>query len=152
VRVAVSEICGDCQSVCMMQLVNHLTRNMLTEDPTTHPLSDAEMLAEAKANLYKYISLVGVTEEIVTVSKMVGKVFPWLNETVEGSDVRCPLPHANSSPSHNGCGEGGSHLPLPDHPDEETRDIILQHNKLDRELYEEGKRIFALQKKVLGFD
>jgi hypothetical protein len=38
------------------------------------------------------------------------------------------------------------------HPDDETRDIILQHNKLDRELYEEAKRMFELQKKVLGLE
>jgi hypothetical protein len=63
---------------------------MLMKNPTTHPLSDEEMLAEAKSNLYKYISLVGVTEDIPTVAKMVGKVFPWLNETVEGRDETCP--------------------------------------------------------------
>lgn len=144
-------ICGECQSVCMMQLTNHLTRNLVTGDPAKHRLSDEEMLAEAKANLHKYIAFVGVTDEIVAFSKMIGKVFPWLNETVEGSDIKCSLPHANASPSNNGCGENRGHLPLPDEPDEETREIIFKHNKLDMELYNEAKKIFSIQKEVLGF-
>jgi len=135
----------------MMQLTNHLTRNLVTGDPAKYLLSDDEMLAEAKANLHKYIAFVGVTDEIVAFSKMIGKVFPWLNETVEGSDTKCTLPHANASPSNNGCGENRSHLPLPDEPDEETREIILKHNKLDMELYNEAKKIFSIQKEVLGF-
>jgi len=71
---------------------------------------------------------------------------------VVGSEDVCTLPHANSSPANNFCGPNNSNLDLPPQPDDETREIILKHNKLDMMLYEEATRLFVMQKQVLGFE
>lgn len=146
-----SEICGACESVCMTQLSNHLVRNLCTTDPATRNMTDQELLDEAIYNLKHHVALVGVTEELNTTHAMLGKVFPWLNTTIEGSNVRCDLPFANASPTNNRCGPNDTHMDLPSHPDEETVAMILKHNQLDLQLYQEGKRWFELEKIALGF-
>ena len=85
------------------------------------------------------------------VPKMLGKVFPWLNHTVEGSSDVCVLPHANKSPKNNGCGPKNTHMYLPDVPDQQTRELILRHNQLDLKVYNHAKRLFQLEKYALGF-
>lgn len=145
-----SEVCGACESVCMTQLGNHLVRNLLTSDPAKTNMTDTEMLDEAIHNMKHVVTMIGVTEEIATTHEMLGIVFPWLNATVEGSDKECALEHANKSPTNNRCGPGGSHMDLPDHPTPEMEEIILRHNQLDLQLYEEAVKWFALQKKALG--
>jgi len=144
------QVCGTCQSICMTQVGNHLTRNLILSDPEADHMSDEDMLAEALHNLRNVVALVGVTEELGLVHQMLGRVFPWLNETVENSTSVCALPHANGSPPNNGCGKNNKHMPLPDEPDAETRELIMKHSQLDMVVYQEAKRLFHLQKLALG--
>jgi hypothetical protein len=82
---------------------------------------------------------------------MMGQAFPWLAEHVKESATNCSLPHANASPSNNRCGPGNTHWDLPPHPDEETRQAIIDHNHLDVQLYEAAVQHFELQKRALGW-
>ena len=175
------EFCGEkgCGGVCMPQLLNHETRNLLTDawdenDSGGESLStDEEKLSEALSNLNSRVTLVGVTDELPVFAEMLGKVFPWLAETVtaeglgmaiegDGASRRklrrkttanepaaCSLPHANASPKNNRCAPGNKHWDLPDEPDEETREAILRHNQLDLKIYEAAKARFQLQKQAL---
>eukprot|EP00429_Kryptoperidinium_foliaceum_P026997 CAMPEP_0176138680 /NCGR_PEP_ID=MMETSP0120_2-20121206/70448_1 /TAXON_ID=160619 /ORGANISM="Kryptoperidinium foliaceum, Strain CCMP 1326" /LENGTH=355 /DNA_ID=CAMNT_0017474629 /DNA_START=71 /DNA_END=1134 /DNA_ORIENTATION=- len=132
-------------SLCLAQLQNHETANLLTSD-WPEDASDDEIVAEAIENMKNFFTLIGLTEELTLSTQMLGTVFPWINKTIEGSHMRCGLPHANSSPENNHCirvertdGKKGfltEHWPLPDHPDEKTRKAIEEHNKLDLKLYE----------------
>ena len=181
------EFCGEkgCGGVCIPQLLNHETRNLLTDtwdenDAGGVSLStDEEKLQEALFNLKSRVTLVGVTDELPVFAAMLGKVFPWLAESVtaeelgmatgggDGSSRRtklrraatstgttepksCPLTHANASPKNNRCAPGNKHWDLPEEPDEETREAILRHNQLDLKIYEAAKARFQLQKEALG--
>jgi len=148
-----AEICGKCEGVCMTQLSNHLVRNLLTTDPLTldQPMTDEEMLNEAIWNMKNRVAFVGVTEQLDATWAMMGEVFPWLNVTVDGSGETCDLPHANKTPKNNKCGPNMSHMELPPEPDKETKEMILKHNQLDLQLYQEAARWFELQKRALGF-
>lgn len=183
-----NEFCGEkgCGGVCIPQLLNHETRNLLTDtwdenDAGGVSLStDEEKLQEALFNLKSRVTLVGVTDELPVFAKMLGKVFPWLAESVTAEELgmaidggddgasrrtklrraaasttttepkTCPLTHANASPKNNRCAPGNKHWELPDEPDEETRETILRHNQLDLKIYEAAKARFQLQKEALG--
>lgn len=136
----------DPHDTCSTQLMNHQTRNLLTKVEGT----DEEKVSQAIEDLNSFFTFVGLTEDIPSTAAMVGKVFPWMAERVNGTSTRCPFPHANASPSNNGCGPGGTHWELPSHPDEETAELIRQHNQLDVQVYEAAVEIFNLQKKALG--
>ena len=182
------EFCGEkgCGGVCIPQLLNHETRNLLTDtwdenDAGGVSLStDEEKLQEALFNLKSRVTLVGVTDELPVFAEMLGKVFPWLAESVTAEELgmatgggddgaahraklrravttttttepkTCPLTHANASPKNNRCAPGNKHWELPDEPDEETREAILRHNQLDLKIYEAAKARFQLQKEALG--
>jgi hypothetical protein len=61
------------------------------------------------------------------------------------------LPHANASPTNNHCSaDGRSRWDLPDHPDEETARVILEHNAMDLQLYEAAVAQFEMQRRALG--
>lgn len=79
---------------------------------------------------------------------MIGSIAPWMAEDFRNQT--CTLPHANASPRNNRCGEGGTHWDLPPHPDEETRKVIEEHNKIDIELYEFAVQQFEYQRLALG--
>ena len=130
---------------CSTQLMNHQTRNLLTKEE----ISDEEKVKQAIEDLENFFTFVGLTEEIPSTAAMVGKVFPWMAEHVNGTSTACAFPHANASPSNNRCGPGGTHWDLPAHPDEETAELIRQHNQLDIQVYEAAVKIFDLQKKAL---
>ncbi|KAL3940298.1 MAG: hypothetical protein SGARI_001022, partial [Bacillariaceae sp.] len=94
---------------------------------------------------------------IVETRRMLGQVFPWMNETLEGYQATCPLNHDNASPSNNRCvktglGKPDSHWDLPKHPDEATRQAIEAHNQMDIKLYEAAAEYFELQKRALEWD
>lgn len=181
------EFCGEkgCGGGCTPQLLNHETRNLLTDtwdenDAGGVSLStDEEKLQEALFNLKSRVTLVGVTDELPVFAEMLGKVFPWLAESVTAEELgmaivgdngaarraklrraatstettepkTCPLTHANASPKNNRCAPGNKHWELPDEPDEETREAILRHNQLDLKIYEAAKARFQLQKQALG--
>jgi len=84
------EFCGEmgCSGVCIPQLLNHETRNLLTDawdedDNGGESLStEEEKLTEALFNLNNRVTLVGVTDELPVFAEMLGKVFPWLAEAV----------------------------------------------------------------------
>eukprot|EP00567_Pseudictyota_dubia_P012133 CAMPEP_0197435722 /NCGR_PEP_ID=MMETSP1175-20131217/3271_1 /TAXON_ID=1003142 /ORGANISM="Triceratium dubium, Strain CCMP147" /LENGTH=483 /DNA_ID=CAMNT_0042964827 /DNA_START=82 /DNA_END=1533 /DNA_ORIENTATION=+ len=161
-----------CEGICITQLLNHQTRNLMTtqwESPEGIAMSDQEKLDEALHNLRTNIAVVGITEELPTYRDILGQVFPWLAEEIDGAgddgaddlgptgraagQKTCALPHANASPKNNRCGKDGrSHWDLPDEPDDETREAILRHNLLDMELYLKAKERFQLQKRALGLE
>lgn len=144
-------------TLCMAQLQNHETANLLTSD-WPEDASDDDIVAEAIQNLKTFFTVVGLTEELTLSSQILGSVFPWVNKTIEGSRVRCSLPHSNGSPDNNHCirtprtdGKKGfitSHWDLPSHPDEKTRQAIEAHNKLDMNVYEAAVQYFELQKRA----
>jgi hypothetical protein len=133
--------------VCIMQLLNHQTRNLVIHWDPDKP---NDMIEDAAYNMKNFFTLVGLTENMNATAAMVGTVFPWMNETVSWSSDTCPMPHANSSPQNNRCGPDGTHWDLPPHPDEATRKVIEAHNQLDRILYEQGVQQFEYQKLALG--
>lgn len=159
---------------CRNQLLNHQTRNMMIMASRNGNSSskfledDVFDIDNAIHNLQHF--LVGITEQMHETVQMVGKVFPWLAETLEeqnaallfpngnaktfnastASTSTCPLLHSNASPRNNRCGKDGGHWDLPSHPpDEETIQLILQHNQYDLQLYQAAVRQFELQKRVL---
>eukprot|EP00977_Amphora_coffeiformis_P029071 scaffold38515_cov191-Amphora_coffeaeformis.AAC.1 len=123
---------NDPQDNCSTQLMNHQTRNLITKEEG----SDEEKVKQAIDDLENFFTFVGLTEDIPSTAAMVGMVFPWMAEQVNGTSTTCPFPHANASPSNNRCGPGKTHWDLPPHPDEETAELIRQHNQLDIQVYE----------------
>jgi len=163
----------DLRHNCKLQLLNHQTRNLLSnvvgaEFDTENPDSD-QAVDEAIANMKTVFTMIGITEDMPTTAAMASKVFPWLapdldwNAAVEtnnnnnnnnnpqqrNTDKDCTMPHANSSPRNNRCGANGTHWDLPSEPDEETARIIRQHNAADLKLYEAALRHFELQRQAL---
>jgi hypothetical protein len=148
---------ADEADLCTSQLLNHQTRNLASsssvESATTHTAHELNQhhAQEAILNLKQRITMVGLTEDMETTAKIAGHAFPWLAERVESSNVTtCPMQRKNASPTNNGCGPDGSHMPLPDHPDDETARLIEEHNQLDLQVYEAGVKVFELQKVALG--
>jgi hypothetical protein len=139
-------------SLCLRQLQNKETENLLTSWQTAqwNGATEEEMVEEATSSTKGFFTLIGLTSELETTHAMVGRVFPWLNETVAGSDTACPMPHKNISPKNNHCGPDFTHWDLPDHPDEETRKLIEEHNQMDLKLYAAAVEHFELQKQALG--
>jgi hypothetical protein len=152
--------------ICKLQLLNHQTRNLMSSDPENEIPSTDEHSAEAIANMKNVFTMIGLTEDMPNTTYIAGRVFPWLTERVTSwSDVldfanqtakefvstdSCVLPHRNASPKNNRCIDNSKHWDLPDIPDEETTQAIMQHNQLDMRLYEAAVRQFELQKIALG--
>eukprot|EP00536_Pseudo-nitzschia_multiseries_P014419 jgi/Psemu1/262167/estExt_Genewise1Plus.C_6990003 len=169
-------------TLCLNQLQNHQVNNLLsTEWPlevtdfvrlngTDHMVDMGygkdkqsadvvfeSMIQEAVDNMKGFFTVIGITEELPETAKILGTVFPWMHEDgnpEDGVTSKCPLDHANKSPSNNRCGDmhGGeksTHWDLPDHPDEETRALIAKYNQMDMELYEVAKTYFELQKQAM---
>lgn len=144
-------------SLCLAQLQNHQTANLLTSD-WPKDASDDDIVAEAIENLKSFFTVVGLTEQLTLTAEILGSAFPWMNKTMDGSAHRCSLPHDNSTPENNHCikhpntdGRPGfttTHWELPAHPDEETRKAIEAHNQLDIKLYEAAVQYFELQKRA----
>eukprot|EP00041_Stephanoeca_diplocostata_P001574 m.20515 g.20515 ORF g.20515 m.20515 type:complete len:472 (+) comp12159_c0_seq1:153-1568(+) len=135
--------------VCLPQLVNHLTTNLLSNASSN--MSDTDRLENALSNMRNRFSVVGLLEQHNTSVAMFEHVFPWLAETIPGSTDKCVFPHANGSPKNNRCGPNNTHWDLPSHPDAVTRQVIIEHNRLDIQLYEAAKQQFELQKSTLGW-
>jgi len=153
--------------ICAQQLLNHQTRNLVSDikwrNSTTFnnadPATEDMILEEAIDNMKNFFTLIGLTENMNDTAKMVGLVFPFMNETYTPpsdtttgkSHEKCGMPHRNASPQNNRCGKDGrSHWDLPKHPDAATREAILQHNALDVQLYEQAVQQFQYQKMALG--
>lgn len=157
----------DLRHTCKTQLLNHQTRNLLSNvaDFNENPQSD-EAIEQAIANLKDVFTMVGLTEDMDATAAMVSKVFPWLAEQLIVEDAvewrnfpipsgssnsrTCTMPHANSSPQNNMCGPDGTHWDLSSDPDEETARAIMAHNQADLRLYEAAVRHFELQRKALN--
>jgi hypothetical protein len=138
--------------LCLRELQNKETENMLTSWKTTkwNGATEEEMLEEAIHNMKNFFTIIGLTEKLAETHAMVGSIFPWLNETIAGSDTVCPMPHENSTPKNNHCGPEFTHWDLPAHPDDETRELIEKHNQMDLKLYAVAVDHFELQKRALG--
>jgi hypothetical protein len=151
--------------MCRLQLLNHQTRNLLSEPPDNE-IPDSEAQAqEAIHNLKNVFTMVGLTEDMPATAAMAAKVFPWLAESIDWNEAvgeeahipasilykNCTLPHKNASPTNNHCSaDRKGHWDLPDHPDEETARVILEHNAMDLQLYEAAVAQFEMQKRALG--
>jgi len=141
--------------ICLPQLSNHITRNLQknidVRNLDTIELSDSERVADAIDSIQNRFTVVGVIERLQESIELFSHSFPWLSEEIEGVEKKCPFPHSNASPSHNRCGENGGNWDLPDHPDEETRKVIEDHNQLDIMVYEAALQHFQLQKLAVVF-
>jgi len=165
--------------VCLAQISNHLTRNLLTNltvDDLTHAdyndMSEEQQVMNAIESIRYRFNVVGVLEQLNETIKQLGYTFPWIAEELQAeskdddddddgnengnendgakSDIHCPFPHRNASPSNNHCGEHGSHWDLPHRPDEETWKLIEEHNQLDMAVYEAALEHFEVQKKAMS--
>jgi hypothetical protein len=151
--------------MCRLQLLNHQTRNLLSKAPESEIPDSQAQAQEAIHNLKNVFTMVGLTEDMPATAAMAAKVFPWLAESIDwneavGEDAHipasalyknCTLPHKNASPANNHCSaDRKSHWDLPDHPDEETARVILEHNAMDVKLYEAAVAQFDMQKRALG--
>jgi len=137
---------------CITQLLNHQTRNLVSSQHGFDTLPDHEVIEDALHNMKNYFTMIGLTEEMNDTAKMVGKVFPWMAETITGSNLTCAMPHRNASPRNNRCGPNDTHWYLPPHPDNETLAAIIAHNQLDMILYEQAVQQFHYQKVALDLD
>jgi len=137
---------------CITQLLNHQTRNLVSSQHGFDTLPDHEVIEDALHNMKNYFTMIGLTEEMNDTAKMVGKVFPWMAETIPGSNLTCAMPHRNASPQNNRCGPNNTHWELPPHPDNETLAAIIAHNQLDMILYEQAVQQFHYQKVALDLD
>jgi len=139
-------------TTCITQLLNHQTRNLVSSQHEFDTLPDHELIEDALYNIKNYFTMIGLTEEMNDTAKMVGKVFPWMAETIPGSNLTCAMPHRNASPRNNRCGPNDTHWYLPPHPDNETLAAIIAHNQLDMILYEQAVQQFHYQKVALDLD
>jgi hypothetical protein len=137
------------EQLCVDQLMNHQTANLLNTEWDASTAAPEELAAQAIDNMKNFFTLIGLTEQLNATVDMVGHVFPWMNETIAGSDKACRLQHANASPKNNRCEPDGSHWALPDHPDDETRAVIEAHNQMDMQLYKAAVLHFEHQKMAL---
>ncbi len=161
--------------VCVPQLVNHFTRNLLTNltvdelNNDTSSMTEEEKVRDAIHSIKNRFTVVGIIERLEETLKLFSYSFPWLSEEFDSdyyseSDhyyqkykeanvmYKCEFPHSNASPSNNGCGANGAHMDLPPHPDDETRKIIEEHNKLDIEVYEAALEHFEMQKRAMEYE
>ena len=160
--------------VCVPQLVNHFTRNLLTNltmdelNGYSSQMTDEEKVRDAIHSVKYRFTVVGVIERLEETLKLFSYSFPWLSEEFDseyyGSETdeyyqkhkdalsTCTFPHSNSSPRNNGCGENHSHMDIPDHPDDETRKIIEEHNWMDIKVYEAALEHFELQKRAMEWE
>jgi hypothetical protein len=151
--------------LCLDQLQNHEVNNLLStewplevtqldiENDSEHFDLSSKMVQEAVDNMKNFFTVIGITERLPETASILGTTFPWMH--LEGSEKfgttsECALPHANASPKNNRCGEKNTHWDLPKQPDEETYNLIAQHNGLDLELYEAAVEYFQLQVDALG--
>lgn len=140
---------------CQDQLFDHQTRNLVS---TWLPDNPEQMLEEATYNIKHFVTFLGLTSKMNDTAKMVGMLFPFMNETVTESlsgvtnNDTCPMPHRNSSPRNNRCLPNGRHWELPSHPDDATVQAILKYNPMDAQLYERALLHFEYQKRALGLE
>lgn len=157
--------------LCLAQLQNHEVANLLssTDWPVTPESQDIDesiqqaMVAEAVENMKTFFTVIGLTEELPATARTLGLVFPWLNATLDDTELfgehrvktECLLQHDNQSPSNNRCIPGetpqqpSTHWNLPNHPDEATVAAIQKHNQLDIALYESAVQYFELQQRAM---
>ena len=136
--------------LCQDQLFDHQTRNLVS---SWLPNNTEQMLDEATYNIKHYVTFLGLTSNMNDTAKMVGMLFPFMNETLDESlknSDTCPMPHRNASPLNNRCLPNGRHWELPSHPDEATVQAILKYNPMDAKLYERALLHFEYQKRALG--
>jgi len=138
--------------VCLGQLTNHITRNLqsiIDNDDWNYHDDDDLRLNDALNNLQNRFVVVGLLERLNETQEMLSHSFPWLATELEGSSTQCKFPRMNTSPGNNRCGKDYTHWDLPDHPDEETRKAIVEHNQLDIKVYEAATEHFELQLKAM---
>jgi hypothetical protein len=145
------------KGICLGQLSNHISRNLLKkinvkELDSDESMTEDEKLEDAIDSIKNSFTVVGILAQLEESLEMMSYSFPWLSAEIEGSDMTCEFPHSNASP-HNNCGsshpeesEDGRHWDLPSHPDDETRKLIEEHNQIDMKVYEAALAHFELQK------
>jgi len=145
------------KGICLGQLSNHISRNLLKkinvkELDTDESMTEEEKLEDAIDSIKNSFTVVGVLDQLEESLDLMSYTFPWLSVEIEGSDMTCEFPHSNASP-RNKCGsshpeesEDGKHWDLQKHPDAETRKLIEEHNQIDMKVYEAALAHFELQK------
>ena len=146
--------------MCIQQLNNHMTANLLSSS-SSHSIyskdndrTEDEMVEEAIQNLRKFFTMVGLTEQLQETFDIMGYTFPWLNTTLEGSNMNCSLPHSNASPTQNQCTREDTTGTLTydkEPPNEETRKVIEEHNSMDMRVYEAAVELFEQQKLAIEY-
>jgi hypothetical protein len=136
-------------SICGTQLLNHQTENMLSAATraTEATLTEQQLIDEAIDNMNKRFAVIGLTGQFLDSVKMITKVFPFLAENLtEVSDgqiqdtITCRIAHANEGRPPT-CGTRVL--------DASIRQLIIDHNKRDVQLYAAALVQFEKQKKIL---
>ena len=135
-----------------------MTRNLQSKIQAGDDLSrhnddkvDAARLEDALYNLRNRFTVVGMLEHLDDTVDLLAHSFPWMSPVIEGEEEECHFPKKNASPQNNRCGPHSTHWDLPDHPDDETRKLIEEHNQLDMKLYEAAVEHFEMQKKAVEY-
>jgi len=135
--------------ICGSQLLNHQTENMLSASIRAREanLTEQQLIDEAIINMNTRFAVIGLTGHFLDSVKMITKVFPFLAENLtEVSNgkltdtVTCRIAHANEGRPPS-CGT----LALND----SIRQLIIDHNKRDVQLYAAALIHFEKQKKIL---
>merc|ERR1711884_702174 len=72
---------------CLDQLSNHQTHNLLS-NKNFRSLPEHELLEIAIHNMKHFFTMIGLTERMNETTTMVGKVFPWMAESIPESDMK----------------------------------------------------------------
>jgi len=135
--------------VCGSQMLNHQTENMLSAVTRAKEanLSEQELIDEAINNMKTRFTLIGLTGHFKESLEMITKVFPFLAENLTvatggqiNDTVTCRVPHANEGRPPT-CGT----LVL----DDSIRQLIINHNKRDMQLYAAALVQFEKQRQIL---
>eukprot|EP00980_Cylindrotheca_fusiformis_P015613 scaffold4481_cov121-Cylindrotheca_fusiformis.AAC.9 len=142
-------------TLCMSHLANKQVANLMSST-LPEDASDEEKVNSAIQTMKSFFTVIGLTEDMKATEALLVNAFPWLAQQVEGSNTTCTMEHTNKAPTNNGCIKDRKakkvyHWYLPPHPDEATRKVIEEHNRLDLKLYEAAVEYFQLQKRAIGY-
>jgi hypothetical protein len=135
--------------ICGTQLLNHQTENMLSASIRAREanLTEQQLIDEAIANMNTRFAVIGLTGHFIDSIKMITTVFPFLAENLtEVSNgkltdtVTCRISHSNEGREPS-CGTRAL--------DASIRQLIIDHNKRDMQLYAAALIHFEKQKKIL---
>jgi len=137
------------QGICGTQLLNHQTENMLSASIRAREanLTEQQLIDEAIVNMNTRFAVIGLTGHFTDSIKMITKVFPFLAENLTAvsngkltDTVTCHISHSNEGRPPT-CGTRTL--------DASIRQLIVDHNKRDMQLYAAALVHFEKQRKIL---